>query len=68
VTGVNQEDVIGKTMRGLLEEHCRIAEILTCFEMKQPRGRMNRFMYESGHEQQHLNLHDRIGPSDCSDV
>jgi hypothetical protein len=32
--GSNQEVVIGKTMRGLLEEHCRIAEILTCFEMK----------------------------------
>jgi hypothetical protein len=34
VTGVNQEAVIGKTMRGLLEEHGRITEILTCFEMK----------------------------------
>jgi len=34
VTGVNQEVGIGKTIRGLLEEHGRISEILTCFEMK----------------------------------
>lgn len=34
VAGVNQEVGIGKTMRGLLEEHGRIPEILTCFEMK----------------------------------
>jgi hypothetical protein len=68
VMGVSQEVGIGKTMRGLLEEHCRIAEILTCFEMKEPCGRINRFMYEFGHERQHLNLHDRIGPSNCSDV
>jgi len=32
--GSNQEVVIGKTMRGLLEEHCRISEILTGFEVK----------------------------------